>query len=143
MIITYVNTITPICSFFQSITALSSDGNEAILNRLNQLEDRVKQLTEEVITLKSSEAQQQQSTQVLFYARHSENAAVYEPGATIIFDQAVQNLGGQYDNNTGNFTCPVTGYYMFTTTLNSFADRSHSALWIDGEVIQYGPVTSW
>uniref|UniRef100_A0A8W8JS64 C1q domain-containing protein n=2 Tax=Magallana gigas TaxID=29159 RepID=A0A8W8JS64_MAGGI len=38
---------------------------------------------------------------------------------TVIFDTIVTNAGQGYDENTGIFVCPISGYYQFAATIVS------------------------
>lgn len=54
---------------------------------------------------------------------------------TIIFDTIVTNAGQGYDNNTGIFVCPVSGFYQFAATVvsESGADKN-----LDAELMYNG-----
>ena len=43
----------------------------------------------------------------------------YETGERIEFPVVVSNIGGYYNNDLHEFTCPVTGIYMFTVSVRS------------------------
>ena len=53
------------------------------------------------------------------FSAYSTDAVRYEAHETIIFENVVTNYGGAYNSDTGNFTCPVTGYYdvCFSSTV--------------------------
>lgn len=42
----------------------------------------------------------------------------YNAGETVIFDTIVTNFGNGYNPGLGVFICPITGYYLFSTTVN-------------------------
>ena len=58
-----------------------------------------------------------------FYAWNTNILTTVPSGAKIVFDHAVTNGGGGYNNNTGVFQAKVSGVYVFSWTVVS--DRSH------------------
>ena len=44
--------------------------------------------------------------------------------ATLIFDRVTINEGQGYSGRTGVFTCPISGFYVFTWTLQTIANKS-------------------
>nr|ABO26662.1 sialic acid binding lectin [Haliotis discus discus] len=51
-----------------------------------------------------------------------------QAGATVIYDKVFTNIGNAYDNNTGVFTCPQTGIYVFQYHGLSMSDDT---LWLE------------
>ena len=49
-----------------------------------------------------------------YMSHHEENVGHHQ---TIIFDQVVTNVGGNYNHHTGVFTSPSQGVYVFSWTL--------------------------
>ena len=99
--------------------------------------DEIHRLEEEVSQLKNA----REGTQVMFHARLSSDRQ-YPSGTTIIFDEALTNLGGAYSSGVGAFQCPVDGYYVFSVSFHSYRDRSKGAIMKAGAVLQDGPLTS-
>lgn len=54
---------------------------------------------------------------VAFYAYMSHNEEYIGHHQTIIFDQVVTDVGGNYNHHTGVFTSPSQGVYVFSWTL--------------------------
>ena len=68
----------------------------------------------------SSGGVQNNSSQPAFFASKTSNTTNATGDGTIytvIFDTIVKNQGSGYNNSTGIFTAPVTGIYVFTTSL--------------------------
>ncbi|XP_060602849.1 multimerin-2-like [Ruditapes philippinarum] len=62
---------------------------------------------------------QEPETQVAFFAKmgkHLEHAGIHQP---FIFENAVTNIGNGYNPHLGSFVAPVSGTYVFSTTLVS------------------------
>lgn len=57
-------------------------------------------------------------TGVSFSAKLSKHK-VFQVDKPIIFDQVITNNGNGYDSETGEFTAPLTGRYMFTVTIKA------------------------
>ncbi|XP_046377715.1 complement C1q-like protein 4 [Haliotis rufescens] len=52
------------------------------------------------------------SSRVAFSAGLTTNLELHQP-VNITFDRVFTNIGDAYDNNTGEFTCPAAGTYVF------------------------------
>ena len=64
---------------------------------------------------------------------HLLHAGVHQ---TVIFDVVVTNLGNAYNNHIGVFIAPVTGTYVFSTTLVSYNfDNAHAQFVVNGHTI--------
>ena len=58
------------------------------------------------------------------------------PHQNVIFDAIVTNLGNAYNNQVGVFKAPVSGTYVFSTTLVSFNFTSaHAQFAVNGNAI--------
>jgi len=55
---------------------------------------------------------------VAFYAYLESEQKVLPVGHIIKYDGVDDNYGGGYDNNTGIFTCPTTGLYLFNVFIH-------------------------
>ncbi|XP_053376348.1 complement C1q tumor necrosis factor-related protein 2-like [Mercenaria mercenaria] len=53
-------------------------------------------------------------------------------GHHVVFDKILTNDGAGYNSNTGIFTVPDTGLYLFTYSVNDHFDRSMLQLVVDG-----------
>ena len=51
------------------------------------------------------------------YRTTNQTIAGGNTSTTIIFDTAIDNVGGAYNTSTGVFTAPATGYYAFASTV--------------------------
>ncbi|XP_052814929.1 cerebellin-3-like [Mya arenaria] len=56
---------------------------------------------------------------VAFTAQLSHNIANIGQGQHVIFDHVITNVGQGYSSNTGTFTAPYTGTYIFYLTITS------------------------
>ncbi|XP_060602853.1 caprin-2-like [Ruditapes philippinarum] len=73
---------------------------------------------------------QEPETQVAFFAKmenHLEHAGVHQP---FIFENVVTNIGNGYNPHLGSFVAPVSGTYVFSTTLVSFFHVSGNAQFV-------------
>jgi hypothetical protein len=73
---------------------------------------------------------------IAFFAKmdaHLEHAGIHQ---TVVFDVAVTNIGNAYNKHIGVFVAPVTGTYVFSTTLVSrhFAS-AHAQFAVNGTAI--------
>ena len=60
-------------------------------------------------------------TREAFFARSTNRTTPYlDPNQDIVFDYVVTNIGSGYHGNHGLFVAPVSGVYVFSTTLVSF-----------------------
>ena len=57
--------------------------------------------------------------EVFFHARMNRAGNFSAPGQKPIFNNTVSNIAYGYDHNTGIFTAPETGVYMFFVTVGS------------------------
>ncbi len=53
----------------------------------------------------------------VFFAVAASSAIDYTGGETIRYDHTYSNVGGGWSATTHHFTCPVSGYYMFTVSM--------------------------
>ena len=51
------------------------------------------------------------------FSAYALGSTSYAPGATLIFENVVTNIGDGYDATTGEFTCPVEGTYSFSLSI--------------------------
>lgn len=56
---------------------------------------------------------------VVFTAKLNKQYNSLNDRETVIFDTIVTNAGQGYDENTGIFVCPISGYYQFAATIVS------------------------
>ena len=66
------------------------------------------------------------------FSAYSENGDTsYSPGAPIVMNQTLFNVGSHYSTSTGAFTAPVDGYYQFNVVAlnNSGSNQSFGILW--------------
>jgi hypothetical protein len=54
------------------------------------------------------------SSPAAFSAAHTSGISSVSTATTIIWNDIQYNVGGCYDNSTGNFTAPISGYYYFS-----------------------------
>ena len=57
---------------------------------------------------------------VAFFVTLEKPITTGKPGAPLLFDTLVTNVGTGYDVITGKFTAPVTGVYLFTFSVNKY-----------------------
>lgn len=50
---------------------------------------------------------------VAFQVRLSKDQVTYSSGETLVYADVRTNIGGSYNSNTGHFTAPVSGVYVF------------------------------
>ncbi|XP_060082086.1 complement C1q-like protein 4 [Ylistrum balloti] len=60
---------------------------------------------------------------VAFFATRQQNLTSITLHQTIVFEDATVNVQNAYNNNTGVFTCPLTGLYEFATTIVSAGEH--------------------
>ena len=75
----------------------------------------------------------QELGQVAFTA-HAFDATYSTIGETITFNVTSLNVGDAFDNSTGSFTCPRTGYYAFHATFLSASGSFFTAHLYVGDV---------
>ncbi|XP_052814826.1 complement C1q-like protein 4 [Mya arenaria] len=56
---------------------------------------------------------------VAFTAQLTKSLSNIQEGQEVMFDKVITNVGHGYDNNTGNFTAPYNGTYIFFLTITS------------------------
>ena len=72
-----------------------------------------------------------------FTAQLSADSAV-SPG-TIVFDEEVIDIDGDYNNITGEYTVPADGFYVFSTSVHLNSSSAQPVLRQNGNVEFYGP----
>ena len=60
-----------------------------------------------------------------------------DKGKTILFDHVVTNEGNNFDKNTGTFTAPVNGLYVFGATISADKAQNGVAIVKNGIRIRY------
>ena len=78
------------------------------------------------------------STRAAFTAQLSANtsSSSYEP---IVYDDVIVNVGGNYNSDTGEFTCTEDGIYLFIMSLHLATSSSDLVLRKNGGIAYYGP----
>ena len=61
-----------------------------------------------------------QGSLIAFTAKISKDVLHLHAGSTVIFDDLETNYGDGYDQNTGIFTCPDDGLYIFHVTFLTY-----------------------
>ena len=56
--------------------------------------------------------------------------SITEPGQRVMYDVVTSNVADGYRTNTGDFTCPISGFYLFSTTSSSSA-----VLYMNGDIV--------
>ena len=65
--------------------------------------------------------------------KHSEHAGMHQ---NFVFDTVVTNVGNGYNSHLGSFVAPVSGTYVFSTTLVSFYHiNSHAQFVKNGQAV--------
>ena len=105
------------------------------MSKLNAVADektRYMQLHSTYYFLKTAEGGR---SPILFKAKQPKDKSPTE-GDTIVFQEIVQNDRGGYDKDTGIFTAPVSGTYLFTTQFCLYQEKELSVNIIaNGKVI--------
>ncbi len=68
----------------------------------------------------------------MFYARGAEANYTTTNGADIPFNNAISNFGSHYNTGTYRFTCPVTGFYLFTVSLFTNGGAGRVSIKVNG-----------
>ncbi|XP_045177710.1 complement C1q-like protein 4 [Mercenaria mercenaria] len=66
---------------------------------------------------------QQDSNEVAFSAGLTHDIAILH-AEKVVYDKVFTNVGGGYDNTSGNFNCPVSGVYVFQFHALAHQDKS-------------------
>lgn len=62
----------------------------------------------------------------------------YTDGEIVVYEEVVTNYGGHYDPSAGIFTCPVTGYYLFSlSTMNPGGQTTATRLLVGSYELLY------
>lgn len=73
---------------------------------------------------------------IAFFAtlsKHIEHAGINQP---IVFDNIITNIGNAYNGHMGSFVAPVSGVYVFSTTLFSYPRMSFHASFVkNGQIL--------
>lgn len=91
--------------------------NEEQEREIGDLRTELKNIKEEI------KENHSEDTKIAFFAVLSGGGQSIGSGQTIIFDDAVTNIGQAYDFYTGVFTAPKDGVYQFTATLLTSNDK--------------------
>ena len=79
---------------------------------------------------------------IAFHARLS-NDAVLKHGQTVVFDDAITNIGNAYNPHAGHFTAPYDGVYFFTTSfLKRLSSNLHLYMLKNSRIISRGHATN-
>lgn len=110
-------------------------------NRLNYLEERNEDMAQKstILDENTSRMTAQKSNVVAGFTAYPSKNRSYLSGETMIFDTVVTNYGNHYNPTFSFFTCPISGYYLFSYTLYAHSSNSaYGALNLDGvgELIQ-------
>ncbi|XP_052716491.1 complement C1q-like protein 4 isoform X1 [Crassostrea angulata] len=107
---------------------------------LELLKQQNKQLIAELKSLNTKEKRLLLSTPshqqyVVFTAKLNKQYNSLNDRETVIFDSIVTNAGQGYDENTGIFVCPISGYYQFAATIVSESGTDKN---LDAELMHNG-----
>ena len=73
---------------------------------------------------------------VAFHAKTLPHQGHLQINQSFLFHDVTQNVGNAYDSNTGIFTCPISGLYLFSMTILSNPNRIvETELVLDGRSI--------
>ena len=73
-----------------------------------------------------------------FYAFSDTAVPVWSGTKKVVFEKVVSNLGNGYNNNTGVFTAPRKGVYVFLWTMTTYQGHSFEAYLVkNGVDIKY------
>ena len=92
--------------------------NDQQTSTISQLNQQNTDLQQEMVEL-----QQKQNTAVMFSVGLGGEKARISAGRTIIFNRDITNIGHNYNPNTGVFTAPVSGYYVFVVNIRGQKDK--------------------
>ncbi|XP_052809300.1 complement C1q tumor necrosis factor-related protein 6-like [Mya arenaria] len=97
--------------------------------------EQLQQLTDAMFTTEGelrTRRQGNEETEIAFFATIRTAQPHLGQGQTVIFDNVVTNIDssnsiGGYNKNTGTFTAPVNGLYVFSATLLTVYDQTSHA----------------
>ena len=67
--------------------------------------------------LLSLEKERHDQKKVAFFVGLGESFGPVKKNTGVVFDKVVTNVGGGFSNETGRFTAPVDGTYIFSVTI--------------------------
>ena len=77
-------------------------------------------------------------TSVAFHAEFTADPVTLGPGAPLILDRALTNLGNGYDVITGTFRAPVSGSYMFVVNyMGDIHSDLYVHMYVDDAMVDY------
>ncbi|KAL4222584.1 hypothetical protein ACF0H5_018625 [Mactra antiquata] len=124
-----------------------NDFNKMVLQKLDELNDKVVKLEQKNIILERetqalkqhierSTTKRQTGTEIGFSARVPEHLKNLAPHQPIVFGDVMTNLGNYYNPSSGVFFVPVTGTYLFFVNILSEVDNSiETELVVDGATL--------
>jgi len=100
-----------------------STSQSDVISYIRQLQITNDLHTATIASLKQelTEVKQKQNTAVVFTASLDHQVAV-PSGQVVIFNHVITNEGQGYDNTSGVFTCPVSGFYQFDVHIQGQLD---------------------
>ncbi|XP_071166036.1 complement C1q-like protein 4 [Mytilus edulis] len=75
-----------------------------------------------------------ESSQVIAFHAFISKVVYPKAGDTLVFDTTKTNGGNGYDSNTGVFTCPKTGMYVFVWVIRMYKAEHSTELMIKNSV---------
>jgi len=102
-------------NFFVQVLAMQANYNEIQqLKKANENEIQpIKKANENEIQQTKESTQINTNTKILFTAVTTKRMSV-AAGQTVVLDTIYANIGGDYNEKTGEFVCSTPGYYLFS-----------------------------